>query len=164
MRPLTFYLIAAVLVAADQFSKWSVSRSVPPSGQPIIYGFFSITPTHNTGGAFSLFQAHNWVFLAIAAVAIVALLVAYHLRRHDDLIVCAALALALGGAIGNLVDRATFGYVRDFFHLHDLSGRTLWPIFNIADSAITVAVILLAYRAVRPRQQLEEAADASEPS
>lgn len=153
MRSTTFYLIAAVVVVTDQLSKWSVSRSIPPSGRPLLDGVFSLTPTHNTGGAFSLLQAHNWVFVTIAILAIAALVVAYHLRHDEDILIPAALALALGGAIGNLVDRAMFGYVRDFFHLHDLSGHTLWPIFNIADSAITMAMVLLAFRALRPRRE-----------
>ncbi len=158
MRPLTFYLTVAVLVATDQVSKWSVTRTVPATGQPVVPGVFSLTPTQNTGGAFSLLQAHNSVFLVIAAVAILALLLAYHYRRHEDMLVCAALALALGGAIGNVIDRAAFGYVRDFFHVHDLSGNTLWPIFNIADSAITVSVVLLAWRALRPSRAQSDGA------
>lgn len=159
MRALTFYMIVAVIVAADQLSKWSVSRSVPPSGRPLFMGIFSLTPTHNTGGAFSLLQTHNWVFIIIACIAVVALSAAFHMQRRKDLVTAAALALALGGAIGNLIDRATLGYVRDFFHLHDFSGRTLWPVFNIADSAITVAVILLVYRAFRPPRHAEPSAE-----
>lgn len=152
MRALTFYIIVAVVAVADQVTKVSVSRSVPASGTPIILGLFSLTPTQNTGGAFSLLQTHNWVFILVASVAILALLAAFHLRKDDDLLVGAAFALALGGAVGNLIDRVTLGYVRDFFHLHTPEGRTLWPIFNIADSAITVAVVLLAYRILHPRK------------
>lgn len=148
MRTLTFYLIAAVVAVADQISKWSVDRSIPSYGRPVIPGLFSLTPTHNPGGAFSLFQAHPSVFVIVAVCAIVMLIGAYTLRRHNDRLLCMALALALGGAVGNLLDRARFGYVRDFFHLHNPEGRTLWPIFNIADSAITVSVVLFLYRSV----------------
>lgn len=159
MRPLAFGLTVAAIVLADQVSKWSVGRSVPPSGRPIITGVFSLTPTQNTGGAFSLLQAHNSVFLAIAVVAVLALILAYRYVGRQDMLVCAALALALGGAIGNVIDRAAFGYVRDFFHLHDMSGKTLWPIFNIADSAITVSVVLLAYRSIRPQRPTPRAGE-----
>jgi len=164
MRALTFFMIAVVIAVADQLSKWSVSRNVPPSGRPLILGIFSLTPTHNTGGAFSLLQAHNWLFLTIGCVALLALVAAFFLQRRRDLVVSAALALALGGAIGNLIDRATLGYVRDFFHLHDFEGRTLWPVFNIADSAITVAVVLLAYRALRPAREREPAPASDTPA
>lgn len=151
MRPVTFYLITAVLVITDQMSKWSVSRSAPPSGRSIIPGVFSLMPTHNAEGAFNIVQAPGWVFVIVAVVAILALVVAYHMGQRDDTVLCGALALALGGAIGNLIDRAMYGYVRDFFQIHDFSGRTLWPIFNIADAGITVAIILIAYRAIWPK-------------
>lgn len=150
MRPRLFYLTVIVVVACDQISKTLVTRHIPETGATIVEPFFSLTPTHNPGGAFSLLQAHNGVFITIAVLAIGALVYAYHTLRSRDSLMSASLALALGGAVGNLMDRAQFGYVRDFFHLHTVSGQTLWPIFNVADSAITVAILLLAYRAVRP--------------
>lgn len=168
MRARAFYLAVAVLVACDQVSKATVMRYVPESGRPIIEPFFSLTPTVNSGGAFSLLQARNWVFVTVAVIAIGALVYAYHSLPRSDTWLSASLALALGGAIGNLMDRAQFGHVRDFFHIHTISGQTLWPIFNIADSAITVAILLLLIRAFRPvgtvaRDGVTDLADSAAP-
>lgn len=153
MAPRTFYLIALTTVVTDQLTKWVVGRSVPAEGRPVFGSFFSLTPTQNTGGAFSLLQTYNWVFVVIAIVAVVALLYVYHLHQRRDLATSCALALALGGAVGNLVDRAQFGHVRDFFHLHTAAHETLWPIFNVADSAITVSIVILAARIVFPARR-----------
>jgi len=140
VRPLLFYLIAITIVACDQVSKHVVMQHLPLHVRtPVLGSFLSLTHTQNTGGAFSLFKAHNAVFVAISVVALVALIGAYHRFQRHDLWVSAGLALALGGAIGNLIDRARFGYVVDFFDLG------WWPIFNVADSAITVGIVLLAF-------------------
>ncbi|MBM3493013.1 MAG: signal peptidase II [Armatimonadetes bacterium] len=162
MRPGVFYLAVAALVACDQVSKATVMRYVPGSGRPILEPFFSLTPTRNPAGAFSLLQAHNWVFVTIAVIAIGALIYAFHTVRRHDRLMAAALSLALSGAIGNLLDRAQYGYVRDFFHIHTPSGQTLWPIFNVADSAITVAIVLLFIRALWPTRRDESASDTPE--
>ena len=140
MKPIRFYLIALVIVICDQVSKWSVVRALPPNGtRPVLGRFLSLTYTVNTGGAFSLFQARNIVFIFVAVIAMVALTYAYHKFQRHDLYISAALALALGGAVGNLIDRIRLGHVIDFFDVH------FWPIFNVADSAITIGILLLAW-------------------
>jgi signal peptidase II len=159
MRPIAFYATVAALVACDQVSKAAVTRAVREAGRPILEPFFSLTPVQNTGGAFSLLQAHNQVFITIAVVAVAALVYSYHTISRRDLMLSAALALTLGGAIGNLMDRAQFGFVRDFFHLHTPTGQTLWPIFNIADSAITVAIVILVVRAIRPGRRADHTSE-----
>ncbi len=164
MRAPVFYLAVAVLVACDQVSKAIVMRYVPESGRPILEPFFSLTPTVNSGGAFSLLQARNWVFVTVAVIAIGALVYAFHTVPQPDRLLSASLALALAGAIGNLMDRAQFGHVRDFFHIHTVSGQTLWPIFNVADSAITVAILLLFIRAFGPHRKPEPGAQSQEPA
>lgn len=156
MHTRLFYLTVVVIVACDQVSKTVVSRYIPETGTPILEPFFSLTPTRNPGGAFSLLQARNGVFITIAVLAIGALIYAFHNFRSQDGLLASSLALALGGAIGNLMDRAQFGYVRDFFHLHTATGQTLWPIFNVADSAITVAIVLLLIRSLRPSGDREQ--------
>ena len=143
MRARVFYLTVAVLVASDQVSKAVVMRYIPEQGKSLLEPFLSLTPVRNSGSAFGLLQAHNAVFVTVAVVAIGALVYAYHTMQRGDPLLLTSLALALGGAVGNLLDRARFGYVRDFFHIHDVAGRTLWPIFNIADSAITLGIVLL---------------------
>jgi signal peptidase II len=133
--------MALVILIADQVTKEVVMGAIP-YGQsvPALGPLLSLTPTHNTGGAFSLFQAKNHYFVLVASIAIIVLLVAYHRFQRHDFWASAALMLAFGGAVGNLIDRVRFGYVRDFFDIH------IWPIFNIADSAITLGILILAWR------------------
>ncbi len=138
-----FLLTALLIVAADQLSKiWVRSYS---GEQPIFEaGFFRIIHTHNTGAAFGLFQGHTFTLTIVAFVSItVILLYALFIRRRfplsDNRLDRLALGLILGGAVGNLIDRLRFGYVTDFIDVG------VWPTFNIADSAVTVGVIVLAY-------------------
>ncbi|MCC6728192.1 MAG: signal peptidase II [Chthonomonadales bacterium] len=147
MASLRFYAVVAAIVCADQVSKWAVMGALTyGESRPIVPGWLSLTPTQNTGGAFSLLQARNGVFIVVALVAAAALGLAYHRFQRRDLWASAGIALALGGALGNLVDRMRLGYVQDFFNIHSAAGRNLWPVFNIADSAISVGILLLAWR------------------
>ena len=165
MKPVRFYLLAGIILICDQLSKWQVVRSLPyQESRPAIGRFLELTHTHNTGGAFSLFQAGNTVFIVVASLAIVALIYAFQRMKKPDLLVSTALSLALGGALGNLLDRIRFGYVIDFFDIQGGTGRTLWPIFNVADSAITVGIVLLAWHFLFSRAPApEDAAPGREP-
>lgn len=147
MKPIRFYLIALIVLIADQITKFVVLHSLPyGASRPVIGNFLFLTFQTNTGGAFSLFRAGNHIFIVIAFLAAGGLLYAYHRFQRGNAVVSAALGLALGGAIGNLVDRLRFGFVIDFFDLHGGSpNHTIWPIFNVADSAITVGIFLLAW-------------------
>lgn len=140
LRPTLFYLIVGIIFAADQLSKlWIQHVMLPDAGsQPILGSAFQLTLTHNTGGAWGLLPSGNVVFIVFALLAVVALLFAYH-RMQREILVGAAFALALGGALGNLLDRLRWGYVVDFFDARIIH----WPIFNIADSAITFGILLL---------------------
>ena len=165
MRPFRFYLLALIIVAIDQLTKWSVQARLPLNNVPVpaIGRFLYLTHTRNTGGAFSLFQAGNSMFIVVAGLAIVALVYAYHKMKRSDLLVTAALALAFGGAIGNLIDRVRFGYVVDFFDIQAGTGRSIWPIFNVADSAITVGIVLLAGHFLFAKPPSEPEAVAEQP-
>lgn len=141
LHPAYFYLIVVSVFSADQVSKWVAERTLVENGpsRPILGAWFLLTLTHNTGGAWGLLPSDNLVFVGFALLAIVALLFAYHRMRHVDLLVASAFALALGGALGNLTDRLRLGYVIDFFEARVIH----WPIFNIADSAISLGICLL---------------------
>ena len=150
MRPFLFYAVAAVIVLCDQVSKWAIVQTYPyGASEKTPIPFLYLTHTRNTGGAFSLLQARNHWFIIIAAVAMIALAFAYHRSARKDLWVSAALALALGGAIGNLIDRVRYGYVVDFFDVK------VWPVFNVADSAITVGILILAWTFLFKREPAE---------
>lgn len=143
-RDVLFFLTALLIVAADQFSKAWI-RSNLDVGQSILeLGFFRLTYIHNTGAAFGLFQGKSFPLTIIASIGIVAILAcALFAYRHypilDSKLVKSALGLILGGTVGNLIDRLRFGYVTDFIDFN------LWPTFNIADSAVTIGIILFAY-------------------
>ena len=152
MRKLApWYALALLLVVLDQLTKYWVSASLGYGEARAYTGFFNLVLTHNQGAAFSfLAGAGGWqrgFFIAIALVAIVVISVL--LARHaGDKLFCLSLALILGGAIGNVIDRIALGYVVDFLDFH-VSGWH-WPAFNLADSAITVGAVLLVVDSVRP--------------
>ncbi len=137
----------AVVVVVDELSK-AIVRQVLPLGdsRSIIPEFLDLTHVHNTGAAFGLLNAADFpykpmVMIAIAAVALVAIAAyATQLGFHERM-ARFGLALILGGAFGNLIDRATAGYVVDFVDLY--WGTTHFWAFNVADSAITIGAILV---------------------
>jgi signal peptidase II len=142
-----FYLISLVIVLLDQLAKLLVVRSMP-LGQniPIVPGFFDLTFVLNPGAAFSLFATlPEWVrnpFFILISVGAAVLIVDYRSRYlRENRLASVSLALILGGAIGNLIDRLWYGVVVDFLDAHIYQYH--WPIFNVADSAISVGVTLL---------------------
>ena len=141
IRPVTFYLIVAIIFFADQKSKaWITTRLQLNGGSlPIVGDKFQLTLAHNTGGAWGLLPHGNLFFILFAVVATGALLFAYHKMPQIELFVGGAFALALGGALGNLLDRVRYGYVVDFFDARFIN----FPVFNVADSAITFGIVLL---------------------
>jgi signal peptidase II len=148
MKGRAFPWIAAGVIAADQVSKWWIHRSLAlGSYVPVLPGVLRLTHVHNPGSAFSLFQgAGGWLVL-VSLISLVAIL-RYWLgfRRRGEAIspvLLLSLALPFGGAAGNLIDRLRFGYVEDFLELPH------WPVFNVADSAITVGAVLLALHFMR---------------
>jgi signal peptidase II len=140
LRPVTFCICVLLVFAGDQFSKhWIVSNMFLGQVRPIFGNAFRLMLTHNTGGAWSLLPHGNTLFALFAGVASIGLLIAYFRVGRAELQVGSAFALALGGALGNLIDRVRLGYVVDFFDLRIIN----WPIFNVADSAITTSILLL---------------------
>lgn len=109
---------------------------------PVIRGAFHLTLVHNTGIAFGLFKDQGLVFIIVPIIAIVLLGYNVYFYRNNEQqlsrLYIVAFSLILGGAIGNLIDRIMYGYVIDFFDLR------IWPVFNIADSAITIGAIIIA--------------------
>jgi signal peptidase II len=145
-RYMPFALISAVVVVLDQVTKIAVLRHMPLyQSITVIPGFFNLTHIHNPGGAFGFMARHDspwrhWLFLAAAAVALVMIIYFYHQTPPDRRLFGAALALIFGGAVGNLIDRLRYGVVVDFLDFY--IGNLHWPTFNIADSAVTVGVIV----------------------
>jgi signal peptidase II len=135
LAPLAFF----ALLAADRATKIWAMRELRFIGPVPVLPFFELSYVENTGAAFGLGHGANGLFIAVSAVLILAL--AGLLRRwpKDDLWLQAGGTLVLTGAVGNLYDRIAYRYVVDFLYLHH------WPVFNVADSCITVGAVLLAW-------------------
>ena len=136
-----FLWIAVIVVALDQASKWWAVKTLKFTQSIEIWAFIKFSLVYNSGAAFGfLSNAPGWQNLLFVGIAIVASFVILAMVKRlgaNDVQVAVGLMLILGGAIGNLIDRLTLGYVVDFIDL------TYWPVFNIADSAITVGAVLL---------------------
>ncbi|PPE69868.1 lipoprotein signal peptidase [Caldimonas thermodepolymerans] len=136
--------IALVVILLDQFTKTLILGYYTPGQGTPVTSFFNIVRVHNTGAAFSFLAGasgwQRWFFIGLGLAA--AAFIVFMLRRHGHQRLFAwALALILGGALGNVIDRALHGYVVDFLDFH--WGGRHFPAFNIADSAITVGAALL---------------------
>jgi signal peptidase II len=138
----------AAIVAVDQLTKiWAVA-ALSDGPVHVIGDTVELTLTRNAGGAFSRFQGMTPV-LAVGAV-IVTFVLTRVLRRTSDTVLVVALTLLLGGAFGNLVDRFTRspGFLRG--HVVDFVSVGWWPVFNVADSCVTIGGVLLIARSLRP--------------
>jgi signal peptidase II len=151
-REAVWWAVAAVVVIADHATKWIAGELMSSRPPVVVTPFFNFVLAHNTGAAFSFLAEgsgwQRWLFAGIAVLA--AALISVLIRRHaGQRLFCAGLALILGGAIGNLIDRLARGYVIDFLQLH--AGGWYWPAFNMADSAITVGAALVVLDSLRSK-------------
>ncbi|MGH7927228.1 MAG: signal peptidase II [Candidatus Binatia bacterium] len=143
------------IVVADQITKLIVDRSMPLYHSiPVIEGFFNLTYIRNTGAAFGIFSgsaaAFRLPFLIIFSLVAIGFVVTMLRRLPDDHTgLITALSFIIGGAIGNLIDRIAYGEVIDFLDLY--WGRYHWPAFNLADSFITVGVLITVYYLIRAK-------------
>jgi signal peptidase II len=141
-HPSAFYLLALVVLVVDQWTKHLAVQALADGRViPLIPGYLVLNLVHNEGSAFGLFQG-GAAALAIVSVVAVGVIVWIERRGLPGIALRVAVALQLGGAVGNFIDRARLRYVIDFIEI-DWRGRNIWPVFNIADSAITVGTILL---------------------
>jgi signal peptidase II len=145
-RAAWWLLLSAVVVLADQLSKAYIARHYLEFEFTRILPVLDITCMHNVGAAFSFLASasgwQRWMFIGLAAVVSVGIIVwLIRLPRGTHPLLAAGLALVLGGALGNLIDRIHLGYVVDFIHFH--WERAYFPAFNVADSAITIGAACL---------------------
>ena len=141
--------ISAIVIAVDLLTKHLIQKAFVFGDIKPINSFFDLVRYHNEGSAFGFLNDaggwQKWFFNGISIVASVVII--YLLKKHSqnnnqsEKLFCAGLALVLGGAVGNLYDRITLGYVVDFLNFH--VNNHYWPAFNVADSAICVGVGLL---------------------
>ncbi len=144
------FILAAIVLILDQISKYWVLEVIhlPEIGGIDVWPFFRLTFVGNIGVSMGMLQANSDLarWLLTAATAGIAVAVALWLRKEKHPVDVTALGLVLGGALGNIIDRARFGYVVDF--LHFFWGEYSFWVFNLADAAITLGVMLLLVRAV----------------
>ena len=150
------YLLALGIFIADQVSKWIMigPLDLERVQQIVLLPIFNLTWVQNFGISLGLAQAQNdtqrWLLVALTGA--IALGVAYWIRREEKSGDRLALALVLGGALGNIVDRVRFGYVVDFLDLHFGEVRPFY-VFNVADAAISIGVVILLLRAFLVRDK-----------
>ena len=150
---LRFYAISFVIVILDQLTKKIILVKMALRDVVEVTSFFDIVHLHNYGAAFSfLHNAGGWQRYFLSAISIlVSIVLPFYIKKNQhDIFLAMGLTLVLGGAIGNLVDRLFLGYVVDFVSLH-IDDVFYWPAFNVADSAISLGVILLIYDALKKK-------------
>ena len=149
---------ALAVIVLDQLSKWAVLRSLRVHEcVPVLTGFFDLVHVRNRGMAFGLMNRpgidFTFYFLVAASLGAVVLLLLWFLKLKDgDSRLTLGLSLILGGAVGNLIDRLRFREVIDFLDFY--LGQYHWPVFNLADSAITVDTFLVALSLIFKRKEV----------
>ena len=142
-------ILIIIIIGLDQFTKFIFNNNLALNQpNPVIKGFFYLTLVHNRGAAFGILRNQLSLFILTSIFAII--LIYLNLKKSAGNkklpLNGLALGLILAGAIGNLIDRLVFGYVIDFLDF------CVWPVFNVADSAITVGAILLGWSLLRERK------------
>ena len=136
--------LSALVIVLDQLSKAGISSHFVDGESVFVTAFFNLVLIHNPGASFGMLNDaggwQRWMFSAIAMIASV--WIVWLLRKHQQQkLFCFALAMILGGALGNLIDRIAYGYVVDFLYFH--WNEHYFPAFNLADSSITCGTGLL---------------------
>ena len=145
---LIFGGLAAIVLVLDQLSKaWIVANIAPGQTVDVLGDLVRLIYTRNSGALFGLFGSSATLF-GIGSFAVLVLIVWYHARAPRSLVLSIALGLLLGGAVGNLIDRLRIGFVVDFVDMG--LGTLRFFTFNIGDSAISTAILILLVLAVRP--------------
>ena len=145
-RFVTWIMVAIVIVVADQLTKWAIVEWVSLYEKVPLNDFINLTHQRNTGAAFSFLADQGgwqrWFFVVLASgVSVLIAVWLWRIRQSGPWVLAAGLALVLGGAVGNLIDRIRFGYVTDFIQVW--FGNWAFPSFNVADAGITVGATLL---------------------
>jgi signal peptidase II len=146
------FIIVLLVLFFDQLTKFLATEAIGLNQSiPIINNIFHLTLVHNKGAAFGILKNQTLLFMVISLITIV--IIFHHLRkkRRKGLdIFTISLALILSGAIGNFIDRISLGYVVDFLDFR------IWPVFNLADSAITVGAILLGFVILKSNKEKKQ--------
>jgi signal peptidase II len=147
--------LSAVIIVLDQLSKWVISSQFELYETVAVLPSFNLVLAHNYGAAFSFLAGaggwQRWFFTGLAIIVSIVLTVWLSRLKSNAKLEAISLALILGGAIGNVIDRVLHGYVIDFLDVY--YGSYHWPAFNIADSAICVGAVLLILDSFRKKPE-----------
>ncbi|WHY02311.1 signal peptidase II [Neobacillus sp. DY30] len=150
-----YYLIAIFIIILDQVTKWMiVTKMYLGESIPIIEDFLYITSHRNRGAAWGILQGQMWFFYVITAIVIIAIIYYMQKEAKGKWLLGVSLAFMLGGAIGNFIDRLLRKEVVDFIHTYILNYN--FPVFNIADSALVIGVVLLMIQMLRDERETKE--------
>jgi len=141
------FIIVAAIIVFDQLAKYIAVQSLSLNHPVcVIKGIFFLTLVHNRGAAFGILKNQVPLFIITSAIAVLLIYSELKSNRHRKAY-SIALSLILAGALGNLIDRVIFGYVIDFLDFH------FWPVFNVADSAITVGALILGWTLIFKKEK-----------
>lgn len=157
MKYRVLIIVSIITLVLDQVTKLYIARTLPLHSMiTVIENFFTITYLRNKGAAFGMLATSPWrlpFFILVSLVAGAVIIVVIKKLRDDQKLATFALSLIFAGALGNLIDRISYGEVIDFIYVHWYDHY--WPAFNVADSAICVGVFLLALDMIREEQRVK---------
>lgn len=140
-----WFFLSLIVIIIDQITKGIASAQLTMFDPVAILPYFNFTLMHNQGAAFSFLSDaggwQRWFFTALACIVSIVIIIWIKRLKPEEKMTAISLALILGGAIGNLIDRVRFGYVVDFIDVYYNTSH--WPAFNIADSAISVGAVIM---------------------
>ncbi len=140
-----WFALSLIIILLDQLTKYIAVDIIPLYESIEVFPFFSWTLLYNEGAAFSFLSDQGgwqrWFFIILSTIVTTVLAIWLFRLQDDERSIAISLSLIIGGAIGNLIDRVLLGHVVDFIHLH--YQEYYWPAFNVADSAITVGVVIM---------------------
>lgn len=158
---MVYYLIALIVFLIDQGTKYVIATRLELAEQiPVIKDFFIITSHRNRGAAFGILEGQLWFFILVTVVVVVGIVWYLNKAKETRKLLPTALALVLGGAVGNFLDRLLNGEVVDFLMFN--FGSYTFPIFNVADSCIVVGVALIVLDSLRDMKGGEEVIEVKE--
>ncbi len=158
-KPAHWYTLAGLVIVLDQLSKWVVLEHIGPGQVIYVAPFWNWVLAWNPGAAFSfLADQPGWQrwFFGVLAIGVSVWLALEIRRQPGERLMALAMALIMGGALGNVIDRLRFGAVVDFIQWH-VAGY-YWPAFNVADSAITIGAVLLVFGQLTAKAEKKDSA------
>lgn len=146
---IVYYAIAALIVGLDQLTKWLVVKNMELGEHiSVLDPYISLLSHRNRGAAWGMLEGKMWLFFIVTIVVVAAIIYFFHTEGKKDRLLGVSLMLLLGGAIGNFIDRLVRGEVVDFISVLIPVINYDFPIFNVADAALTIAVILILLHVV----------------